>query len=212
MISPARAALLEEYVAAGGILILGCRSGYKNLDGHCVMQDLPGLLRPLTGVDIPEFTRACPGDSPVMIWWGDRSLEAPVFHDLLRPLAGEGEPAEVLGTYANCYFAGEGALLRHRYQKGVVYSLGTVFTEELTAALLKEVQAASPEKETLILPECCELAIREKGGVKYYFVLNYSGDSATILLERSLISLFDGVRVQGKLELEPYGVAVLKRE
>lgn len=209
MMSEARAAILEEYVAGGGILILGCRSGYKDLDGHCVMQDLPGLLRPLTGADIPEFTRTCPGDSPVTIRWGDRYLEAPVFNDLLQPLAGE-ESAEVLGIYENCYYAGEGALLRHRCRKGVVYSLGTVFTEELTAALLEEVQAAEPERETMVLPECCELAIREKDGKKYYFVLNYSADQVTILLKRSLVSLFDGVSVEGELALEPYGTAVLK--
>lgn len=211
MISEARVALLEEYVAGGGILILGCRSGYKDMDGHCVMQDLPGLLRPLTGADIPEFTRTCPGDSPVMIWWGDRSLEAPVFTDLLQPLVpADGEPAEVLGTYADCYYAGKGALLRHRYQKGIVYSLGTVFTEAMTAALLEEVHAVTPEKGTLILPECCELAVREKEGVKYYFVLNYSADRVTIWLKRPLFNLYDGVEVNGDLLLEPYGVAVLK--
>ncbi len=119
------------------------------------------------------------------------------------------EPAEVLGVYENCYYAGEGALLRHRCRKGVVYSLGTVFTEELTAALLEEVQAAEPERETMVLPECCELAVREKDGKKYYFVLNYSADQVTILLKRSLVSLFDGVSVEGEVALEPYGTAVL---
>lgn len=209
MISRARVALLEEYVAGGGILILGCRSGYKDMDGHCVMQDLPGLLRSLTGADVMEFTRTCPGDDPVQIHWGDRNLEAPVFHDLLQPIAGQ-EPAEVLGTYTNCYYAGEGALLRRRCQKGVVYSLGTVFTEELAIALLEEAQVLSPEKGTLTLPQCCELAVREKAGIKYYFVLNYSADCAVIQVKRPLVSLFDSVTVEGELTLEAYGTVVLK--
>ena len=92
IMSRKRAAVLEEYVAGGGTLILGCRSGYKDLDGHCVMQDLPGLLRTLSGVDIPEFTRTCPGDSPVRIQWKDKCFEAPVFNDILQPLVDAGEP------------------------------------------------------------------------------------------------------------------------
>lgn len=206
-----RAAVLKEYVAEGGILILGCRSGYKDLDGHCVMQDLPGLLHPLSGADIPEFTRTCPGDSPVRIRWGEKSFEAPVFNDILQPLAEDEEPAETLGIYENCYYAGKGALLCHRYGKGMVYSLGTVFTEELAAAFLEETNVAEPERETLELPESCELSIREKNGSKYYFVLNYSGNPVTVGVKSPLFSLFDSVPVGREMVLEPFGTAVLKK-
>ncbi|MDE5893206.1 MAG: beta-galactosidase [Acetatifactor sp.] len=208
----ARAAALEKYVTEGGTLILGCRSGYKDLDGHCVMEDLPGVLQPLTGADIPEFTRTCPGEEPVRIRWGDNCFEAPVFNDILQPLMGAGEPAEILGVYENCYYAGEGALLRRRCGKGAVYLLGTVFTEELARALLEESHVADPEKETLVLPECCELAVREKNGRKYYFVLNYSGDCAAIELKHPLYSLLDERKVEREMLLEPFGTAVLKDE
>lgn len=210
ILSGARVALLENYVAGGGTLILGCRSGYKDMDGHCVMQDLPGLLRPLTGADVPEFTRTCPGDAPVVIRWGNRRFEAPVFNDILQPLADGEETAEVLGVYENCYYAGSGALLRRTYGKGMVYSLGTVFTEELAIALLEEAQVAAPEKETLVLPECCELAVREKNGIKYYFVLNYSAECVAVQIKRPLFDLLGGGQVNGELVLEPYGTAVLR--
>ncbi len=211
IMTEARAAMLEEYVAEGGILILGCRSGYKDLDGHCVMQYLPGLLRPLSGTDIPEFTRTCPGDSPVRIRWGGKSFEAPVFNDILQPLAEDTESAEVLGIYENCYYAGEGALLCHHYGKGVVYSLGTVFTEELAAAFLEETNVAEPERETLELPESCELSIREKNGCKYYFVLNYSQGYVTVGVKSPLFSLYDRVLVEKEMVLEPFGTTVLKK-
>ena len=92
----------------------------------------------------------------------------------------------------------------------MVYSLGTVFTEELAAALLEEVHGTEPEKETLALPECCELAVREKNGIKYYFVLNYSGECAAVGIKRPLFSLFDGKRADNEILLEPYGAAVFK--
>ncbi|MCI8390825.1 MAG: beta-galactosidase [Roseburia sp.] len=224
ILSAARTAQLEEYVKGGGTLILGCRSGYKDMDGHCVTEDLPGLLRPLTGADIPEFTRTCAGDAPVLIRWGERQYEAEVFCDQLTPLESKnpterpgrvaectGETAEVLGVYENCYFAGSGALLRHRYGKGCVYSLGTVFTEALAAALLRETGAAEPEADIMKLPECCELAIRVKCGVKYYFVLNYSDSPAEVLLNHPFINLMDAKEYKEKMTLEPFGVAVLRR-
>ena len=176
------------------------------------MEDLPGVLQPLTGADIPEFTRTCPGEEPVRIRWGDNCFEAPVFNDILQPLMGAGEPAEILGVYENCYYAGEGALLRRRCGKGTVYLLGTVFTEELARALLEESHVADPEKETLVLPECCELAVREKNGRKYYFVLNYSDDCAAIELKHPLYSMFDEKKVEKEMLLEPFGTAVLKDE
>lgn len=42
-----RAALLKEYVANGGILIIGCRSGYKQENGKCVSFRSPDFCRKL---------------------------------------------------------------------------------------------------------------------------------------------------------------------
>ena len=52
------------------------------------MDKLPGLLTNLTGVDIPEYTRTCPGDEPVIIHWDQERLEAPVFNDQLAAQPG----------------------------------------------------------------------------------------------------------------------------
>ena len=39
-----RARLLREYVEQGGVLVIGCRSGYKDMNGRCVMMPQPGFL------------------------------------------------------------------------------------------------------------------------------------------------------------------------
>ena len=48
--------LLKLYVEQGGTLIIGCMAGYKDMNGKCVMQPLPGLLAELTGSDVKEYT------------------------------------------------------------------------------------------------------------------------------------------------------------
>ena len=45
MINEEREALLEAYVKQGGTLIIGCRAGYKDMNGQCVMLPQPGILQ-----------------------------------------------------------------------------------------------------------------------------------------------------------------------
>ena len=75
----------------------------------------------------------------------------------------------------------------------------------------QKTNVAEPERETLELPESCELSIREKNGSKYYFVLNYSGNPVTVGVKSLLFSLFDRVPVGREMVLEPFGTAVLKK-
>ncbi len=53
----------------GGILVIGCRSGYKNITGKCVMNKLPGQLASLTGTDIPEYSFISPDAGKVTVEW-----------------------------------------------------------------------------------------------------------------------------------------------
>lgn len=77
--------------------------------------------------------------------------------------------------------------------------------------MLKEfTAAATPEKETLELPERCELAVRIKCGIKYYFVLNYSAENVLVNCKHSLWDLNDKTVVVGKVGLNPYGTIMLR--
>lgn len=202
-----RAAVLKTYLERGGTLIFGCRSGYKDLNGKCTMEKLPGLLRELTGTDIPEYTRANPDDEPVVIDWDGEKLEAAVFHDQLEPLC---ESARVLGRYENCYYEGTPGLIRNSLGEGTAYYFGAAFTERTAGIFLKKLGMAEPWKEVLELPEECELAVREKDGKQYYFVLNYKKTPARISLKRELTDLYSGNTVSGEQVLEAFGTAVYR--
>ncbi|MGN1141829.1 MAG: beta-galactosidase [Oliverpabstia sp.] len=208
MLSPERVRILENYVAQGGILVLGCRSGYKDMTGKCVMDKLPGLLVDLTGVDIPEYTRTCPGDEPVIIHWGQERLEAPVFNDQLAAQPGREKYTRVLGYYENSYYAGTPALVQNTYGKGKVYYYGSVFTEAAAEVFLEKLGVKSPYKEILELPECCELAVREKNGKKYYFVLNYSKENVTIRVKCPMRNLYTQEITAGDVMVEAYGTRI----
>ena len=207
IVNPQRAAILEEYVEAGGCLVLGCRSGYKDMTGKCVMDRLPGLLAKISGTDIPEYTRVNPDDEPVYIDWDGIRLEAAVFNDQLEPLTAD---AQVLGRYENCYYAGAPGLICNALGEGKVYYFGAAFTEETARVFLEKLGAASPYADVLELPRECELAVREKDGRKYYFVLNYKKTPVKIQVKEALVDLYTGETVSGQVELEAFGTKVYR--
>lgn len=207
IVNQQRAAILEEYVEDGGCLVLGCRSGYKDMTGKCVMDRLPGLFAKISGTDIPEYTRVNPDDEPVYIDWDGIRLEAAVFNDQLEPLTAD---AQVLGRYENCYYAGTPGLICNVLGAGKVYYFGAAFTEETARVFLEKLGAASPYADVLELPRECELAVREKDGRKYYFVLNYKKTPVKIQVKEALVDLYTGETVSGQVELEAFGTKVYR--
>ncbi|MCM1027311.1 MAG: beta-galactosidase [Roseburia sp.] len=208
ILTPARVAVLEQYVAAGGKLVMGCRTGYKDTCGRCVTDFLPGLAARLTGVDIPEYSFVAPDESPVMAEWDGSVFEAAVFNDLLTAA---GEQAEVLGTYCSSYYAGTPALIRNRFGKGETYYFGGAFGEDAVRVFLEKLGAAEPYRELVRLPESCELAVREaEDGRRYLFVLNYLAEAAEIRLTRGMRNLLTGEEESGAVTLEKYGVGIYR--
>jgi len=202
-----RAALLRAYVEQGGTLILGCRTGYKDTTGKCVMLEMPGLLRELSGTDVVDFTFVSPDEAPVYIDWNGNRLEAAVFNDILEPIG----DARVLGTYANSYCSGKAGLIVNTVGKGKVYYFGGTFTEDVARAFLRETGIISPYGHVLDIPEGCELAVREKGDTEYLFVLNYCKETQKIELKQQLFDLNEQKPVSGQVVLGPYETRVYRR-
>lgn len=200
-----RMALLEQYVAGGGKLVMGCRTGYKDLNGKCVMEYLPGLAAKVTGTDIPEYSFVAPDDGKVMVDWNGVKIEAAVFNDLLAPV---GDGAEVLGTYVSSYYAGTPALVKNSFGEGEAYYFGGAFALDTAAVFLEKLGVAQPWSQVISLPESCELAVRRKEGRYYLFVLNYLPEPAEIILKKELTDLLEGGNASGHLQVEGYGVKV----
>lgn len=202
-----RMRLLEEYVAQGGILVMGCRTGYKEIHGKCVRELLPGLASKLAGTDVPEYSFVSPEDKDVYVEWDGERVEASVFHD---QLAKASETAQVLGTYRNCYYEDTPALICNAFGKGKAFYFGGAFTRQTVEIFLKKTGKAEPYRALFELPQCCELAIRRNETQTYYFILNYSAEATAIDLREEFAELLSGETVSGIKEIPPYGVLVLK--
>ena len=194
----------------GGKLVMGCRTGYKDLNGRCVMDYLPGLAAELTGTDIPEYSFVAPDEGKVYADWDGEKMEAAVFNDILAPA---GENAEVLAVYENSYYAGEPALIRNRFGKGEAYYFGGAFSLEAAKAFLRRLGAAQPYAGLIEAPEGCEIAVRRKPGTEnaaYLFVLNYQHEPVQITLKQPMRELTGGEMETETVEMEKFGVKVYR--
>lgn len=201
-----QAELLTAYVENGGTLVIGCRSGYKNTTGQCVMDKLPGVLSELTGTDVPEYSFIAPDAGAVTVDWEGTQLTANVFADQLEAVG----DAKVVGTYTSDYYAGAGALVCRMLGKGKAYYYGSAFNEESARIFLEKLGVASPYRALVEVPESCELAVRSKDGEKYLFVLNYESTPAEITLHKSGTDLYTGETVSGAQKLDGYGTMVIR--
>lgn len=201
-----RAAMLERYVAHGGTLVVGCRSAYKDQNGRCVMDKLPGLLAPLTGADVPEYSFIGPDSDRVTIDWQGEELEAAVFSEQVEPaFGGCAEAAYRSGDLAGC-----SVMTSKCFGAGTAYYYGTAFTAQAAEVFLRRLHAAEPWADTLTLPRSCELAVRAGEAGAFAFVLNYDKTPAEICLHRPMTDLLTGRELQGSVTLNGYGVLVLR--
>lgn len=201
-----RADILRGYVEAGGTLLIGCRSGYKDLTGQCVMLPQPGLLQPLTGSDIHDFTFTTFAEEESFAMLGETRLEAPIFNDVLTPIDG----GQAVATYGSSYYKGEAALVENKLGKGRVLHFGSVFTKDnalqlLTYAGVKPLFANLAEAH-----EQVELALRQKDGKQYLIVLNYLNRETTLTLKKPARCLYTGETLTGDVALSAFGTLVLE--
>lgn len=111
---------LKEFVAEGGILVLGYRSGIKDLKGWMLDDTPPGPFKDLAGVEVRRFEAL--GNSEVKLRKGWFPLKGSKIAEIIEP-----KTAEVLAVYSDKqkFYKGMPAITKNYYGKGIVYYLGT---------------------------------------------------------------------------------------
>lgn len=207
ILTEARAAVLKEYVAQGGTLIIAARTGQKNIHGHCVMMPMPGLLAPMTQTDVAEFTFVGPADPTICMDWNGQQLDTGEFNDILHVNSPE---VKVLATYTGNYYAGQPALTETAFGNGKVLHFGGTFTRETAAAILSYAGVLEPYADLFALSADCELAVRSQGEENWYFILNYAWEEQKITVKKTLRDAETDEMIFGDVVLKPFEVKILR--
>lgn len=199
-----RAELLEKFVYAGGRLIVGGRTGYKDEFGRCLMTPAPGYLSKLLGGHVTDFLTGGPCDGEGRIKWRDRIYPAPMPHDLLKPDGG----CHIEGYYQEAVHEGYPALLSNALGEGKTWYVGSGFSEELAQDMLSCLDAVPLGQELLEAPYEVELVRRGR----ILFALNYSAKAMELTFLKPAADILSGEKLNGKKMLEPYGVIAFDTE
>ena len=196
------AANLYRYVEGGGNLVIGARSGVKDVSNRVVNMPLPGLLRELCGIKVLEYDalgRAVGSAirfEPGTIESADVLCPVHTWCDIIDPL-----DAEVIARYAEEYYAGQPAITRNRFGKGSVVYVGVMGGNQLCGALAAWLIGQAQLRPLLATPSGVEVAARESNGVTYLFVLNHTDAEQIVDLPYPCTDLISERRCHGQCAL-----------
>ncbi|MBP5264657.1 MAG: beta-galactosidase [Lachnospiraceae bacterium] len=209
LLKPGTAERLKSFVEKGGILLGTYLMGYVNENCLCFMGGFPGDgLRELFGIMAEDIDTLYPSDSngilPCGNGYGTGSFTVKDYAELLK-----NDDAEVLGTYAEDFYAGRPALTCKSCGGGKAYYQAARCSmsdmDGFFARLLSEAGI-----ETKKLPSGVEYHERIGESGVYEFYLNVSEGDAE-LTDLAGIDLITGCEISGAARLGPKKYLILER-
>ena len=208
LLTPAQLPPLRAYVEAGGTLVFGCWSGYRDRQHWCYDAVSRAFFEELAGVRVAEFTFV-PADvkSSLRFRGADSALDAPVFNEVLAAVR---PGVKILATYEDDFYTGGAAVTSYTLGQGRVIYAGCFFTPENVSALLDALEIRDPLADWADIPATIQAVVRESGDTRHCFLLNFTPQPQTMTLHRAARDLLAEREVSGALELPPYGVCLLQ--
>lgn len=206
ILSEKRFARLKKFVQDGGSLILTLRTGMKDEYNSLLPARQPGTLAEMAGLEVEEYyALAEPVPVKGTLFNGTSNLWA----ERLKIV--DENRTTVIAHYGTCngWLDGQPAVAAHRYGKGTVYYIGACLDEVSQQTLIDTILEATGVQFNST-PAGIELRTRwSPNGDEIHFVLNHTRTEQTVTLPWSGIELLSGEALSGKIELAPYGVAII---
>jgi beta-galactosidase len=196
---------IKDFVAGGGTLVMSFFSGIVDENEHIRLGGYPAPFRELLGLFVEDFVPFAAGEENHLVTPNGASYTCDLWADLIHL-----EGADPIASYARGFYGGTPSVTRHASGNGTVYYLGTHpeerYTKEMLAATCREAGVEAP----LEAPPGAEVVRRKTGEASFLFVLNHGVENLEVRLSQRARDLLTGTEHDGKLTLEPMGVAVLE--
>jgi beta-galactosidase len=209
ILTPEVARNLEEFVRAGGSLVVTPRTGVKDDANAVVNLPLPGLLADVCGVMVEDYD-ALPNEVAQEVEFIIPELtalwppQARAWCDILAP-----QSAEVLALYTRNYYAGQPAITRNIYGQGQAIYVGTFGDTLLYVTLLGWLLLDLHIQGTFFAPEGVEVTERWQNSQRILFMLNHTTHPQVVTLPRQYTNLLDEQPISGYVTHAPHDVMVL---
>jgi len=209
LLDPELASRLTAFVERGGVLIATARSATRERNNRVVSQTPPGLLSTLFGATVEEFGKL---DSPQLhTHAGEFDIPAGGAYERLCLAT-----AQPLGAWSACEDGGPHAAalqpavtINHAGSGKAIY-VGTFVSGENAHPLFDLLLPHAGVSPLATADECVEVVCRRSETARLHFVLNHYPETRTVRDLPRGKELLSNVKCDGTLELEPYGVAIIR--
>ena len=211
MLKPGVSEKIRDYVAAGGTAVATYCTGMVNENCLTYLGGLPaGELKDVFGIwaeeiDVPyeeEINYVAAESEELSGKWRVRGI-----CELIHAVT-----AKTLAVYERDFYAGRPAVTMNRYGKGKAFYIAfrgeQEFLDVFYSGLFEKLGLRNPLGTAL--PEGVSVHTRENKDETYLFVENYNSTPAVLELP-SGFELVHQRQIEGKTELEPYGIRILRR-
>lgn len=197
---------INRYVAQGGTLLMNFFSGIVDENEHIRLGGYPAPFRDLLGLWIEEFAAQADGQTNRILTGEGESFATAFWVEVIHPTT-----AEVLARFGEDYVAGQPAVTRHAFEKGVSYYLGTELDPTGLTWLLDRV-CADAKIESHLAPSGVEIVSRADAKNQWMFLLNYSDIGLDVPVPPGSTDWFQERLIEGLVHLGPMELAILHRE
>lgn len=198
---------LEAYVKQGGHLVLGPRSGMKNVDSGLQPARQPGPLGELLGGRVEQFYAL---ENKVPVQGDGMQGSASIWAEQLKAYSPQTQAVLTYGK-SNGWLDDQPVVLTRKFGKGSITYVGAWLDDGLLSGLthqwLNDAGVATPIPG---VPADVEVCIRSGHGRRVVVLINHGSEVQHVHLPVAMMSLLRGGAASGDVQLEAYGVDVLQ--
>lgn len=199
---------LKLYVQNGGTLVGTFNSGL--VDEYHMAPDTgyPHDLIDLFGLEVVEFDTLPPNAENHLTFKGAFQTShlhpARLWCDIIEP-----HGCQVLATYSKDFYAGKPAVTLNDFGLGKAIYLGTQSHQNFYYDLVVWLRQMCNLHSLLKVPDTVEVSLRQKEGVKVFFLLNHQSSPVRLQFYKPMHDYLTSSALTGNYDLPPHGVLVL---
>ena len=198
---------LRRFVEGGGILVLTFFSGIVDVNDHVRLGGYPAQWRALLGLTVDEVAPQPEARVRDVATEDGERFGSRLWSDLITL-----EGATAIASYADDAYPGGPAVTEHAFGRGLALYLGTQLDPVGMRWMVRRAAALARLPDEAGLPAGVEVVRRSREGATWTIVLNYSGSSVEISVDRPSVDLLTGAAWSTAVAVGPRDAVVLRAE
>lgn len=211
MIAGGEADMLRLYVHNGGTLVGTFNTGLVD-EHHIAATDPPYEMSDMFGLKVLEFDPLPPGEENHITIKGSFPTtglhSARLWCDIIEPMEG----CQILGTYAQDFYAGKAAVTMNQFGEGRAIYVGTMsslpFYHDLVT-WLRQICGIAP---LLRVPDQVEVSMRARGDYRIYFLLNHHSQNVHVQFFKPVRDCLTGKTISGGYDIPAKDVLIVDEQ